>query len=781
MTNTNICGSVTSNHILVTVYPIPVAYAGLDSAICLNTSVQIGAAAVMGNTYSWTSIPVGFSSTLANPIVTPLVTTTYTIVETITAAGCTNSHSVIVTVNPIPAAFAGINTAICLNTSTQIGGAAITGNKYNWTSVPIGFTSILANPIVTPLVNTTYTLIESVTVTGCQNSNSVTVTVNTAPNIISGPSNQTSCLEGSVSFSVNATGEGLTYQWRKGTVNLINGGNISGANSATLTIFPVAASDTASNYNVVITGTCSPNATSVNASLIVNFTPIISTTACVGSSVRFSVPSTGTGLTYQWRRGSVNLINGGNISGGTTQVLTINPVNLSDAGSNYNVVITGLCLPNQITFNVSLVVNPMPVPTISGPALVCLGTIGNVYSTEPGMTGYTWTVSPGGTTTSGAGTNAITVTWNTNGPQTVMVNYTNEYGCNAITATIFNVTVAGLGSPTITGSDNLCVNSGFYNYTTEAAMTGYLWTISAGGTITFGVGSNNIQVVWNTSGAQNVGVFYSNPSGCSPATPANFDVTVNPMPGNAGNINGSTAICAGTENVVYSTTLIAGAVAYVWTLPFGATITSGAGTLSILVNFAANASSGDVSVQGNNLCGNGIASTLALTVTPISETPVVTATGNMLSSSAPEGNQWYFSVNQTSTGAAIPGATDQVYTATQTGWYWTVVSMNGCSSEPANREFVLYVGLKEFQTGSFNIYPVPNDGRFTVSLVSTSLEPFTITVFTYLGVQIQEIKDIRVNGRFDQVIDLRPAISGIYTIVIRNETNHIVKKVVVTR
>ena len=54
------------------------------------------------------------------------------------------------------------------------------------------------------------------------------------------------------------------------------------------------------------------------------------------------------------------------------------------------------------------------------------GSSGNVYTTQSGMTGYTWAVSSGGTITSGQGTNTVTVTWNTAGTQTVSVTYTNS-------------------------------------------------------------------------------------------------------------------------------------------------------------------------------------------------------------------------------------------------------------------------------------------------------------------------------------------------------------------
>jgi hypothetical protein len=161
----------------LTINVLPAAVAGANRSICLNQSTTIGAAAVLGSTYSWTSVPPGFTSTLANPTVTPLVTTTYTVVETVTATGCSNSHSVTVTVNPIPAAAAGANRAICLNQSTTIGAAAVGGSTYSWTSVPAGFTSTLANPTVTPLVTTIYTVVETITATGCTNTHSVTVTV----------------------------------------------------------------------------------------------------------------------------------------------------------------------------------------------------------------------------------------------------------------------------------------------------------------------------------------------------------------------------------------------------------------------------------------------------------------------------------------------------------------------------------------------------------------------------------------------------------------------------
>ncbi|HXC05755.1 MAG TPA: ice-binding family protein, partial [Bacteroidia bacterium] len=86
--------------------------------------------------------------------------------------------------------------------------------------------------------------------------------------------------------------------------------------------------------------------------------------ACAGSSVSFSVTATGTGLNYQWRNGLVPLVNGGNIFGATSSILTINPVTLADASASYNVVITGTFPPPITSGNASLIVNSPP--SISG-------------------------------------------------------------------------------------------------------------------------------------------------------------------------------------------------------------------------------------------------------------------------------------------------------------------------------------------------------------------------------------------------------------------------------
>jgi hypothetical protein len=77
-----------------------------------------------------------------------------------------------------------------------------------------------------------------------------------SPSISVHPMSQTVHQHDSVSFSVSAAGTpSLNYQWFKGPNPLSDGGNVSGAQSSTLTLNPVALSD-AGTYSVTVSNAC---------------------------------------------------------------------------------------------------------------------------------------------------------------------------------------------------------------------------------------------------------------------------------------------------------------------------------------------------------------------------------------------------------------------------------------------------------------------------------------------------------------------------------------------
>jgi hypothetical protein len=90
-------------------------------------------------------------------------------------------------------------------------------------------------------------------------------------------------------------------------------------------------------------------------------------------------------------------------------------------------------------------------------------------------------------------------------------------------------------------------------------------------------------------------------------------VTTLPLPQAAGTINGPMTVCQNTV-VNYSTSTIAHATSYDWSIPTGATITSGQGTPAITVDFGPGSVSGNVKVRGHNACGDGLPTTIGVTV-----------------------------------------------------------------------------------------------------------------------------------------------------------------------
>ena len=368
---TNGCGRDTSNLILVTVNPLPLAIAGRDTNTCGGHTVNLGTSSIGGHTYSWTPSTGLSSTTVSNPVANTSSTRTYTLTEIITGTGCQNTHSVTVTIDTplaVSVISAAGDTIFCTGGTVNLFG----NNGGIWN------TGDTTSTITIDSSGSYYVNSDN----ACSNlrSNIIVVTVLTSPNITTEPIGQTVCEGSPVSFSVVSTGAGLTYQWRQGDIYLVNGGNISGAQSSTLTIASVNIYDTISNYNVIVSGTCAVPDTSVDVLLRINTAPSIvlqpeNQLPNVGGLVTFSVIATGTNLTYQWRRGNANLLDTGNISGATTSTLTIDAVNYSDTATDYNVIVSGTCLPNDTSNNAILWLCCCP----SGIASIGSGTDFKVY------------------------------------------------------------------------------------------------------------------------------------------------------------------------------------------------------------------------------------------------------------------------------------------------------------------------------------------------------------------------------------------------------------------
>ncbi|MDP4280597.1 MAG: T9SS type A sorting domain-containing protein [Bacteroidota bacterium] len=414
---------------------------------------------------------------------------------------------------------------------------------------------------------------------------------------------------------------------------------------------------------------------------------------------------------------------------------------------------------------------------ITGPASVCANSTGKVYSVDSvsNATSYLWTLPSGAYITNGQNTRTITVTF---GAVSGNISVSGSNGCNSGTSSSLAVTVIPSPVPTITGPNSACVSTNAVTYSTEAGMNSYAWTISSGGTIISGTGTNQISVQWTAAGSQSLTVTYASPEGCTPFAPAFLGVTVNAVPDPAGAVTGLSTVCAGQQGVVYSIDSVANAISYVWNVPTGGTIATGQGTSSITVNYANTATSGNVTVYASNSCGDGQSSSMPVSVNPIPPAPVITLNYmTILSSNTATGNQWY------KDGSAITGATGQTWNCqlTGNGWYWDVVSLEGCSSDTSNNIYVIVEGIGNYPENTFSIYPNPSNGRFFILGNGSISGNFDMYVINSIGAKVYSAKDININRRTPATIDLSSLTTGLYSVILQNNNIWIIKKVLIEK
>ncbi|MCX6283351.1 MAG: T9SS type A sorting domain-containing protein [Bacteroidetes bacterium] len=466
--------------------------------------------------------------------------------------------------------------------------------------------------------------------------------------------------------------------------------------------------------------------------------------------------------------------NGNVVLGGTTSSTSA----IATTGA-YQTTLSGSSDAFLVKFNGCI---PDDAGTITGPSTLCSGLTGIGYSIPSinNATAYTWTLPSGCNITSGANTNSIIVSYAASASSgSISVYATNS--CGNGSSSSLSVTVNTTPVLSISGNNSLCINSGYYNYSTQAGFSNYIWTISSGGVINAGQGTSQVQVNWNTAGSQWVAVTCTN-VGCSPASPTQYPVSVNNIPGLAGSITGSSSVCTGQRGVSYSVPSIPYTVAYVWTLPPGANNVNGSGTNTITVDYSSNATSGNMSVVGSNICGFGNPSpNLPVTLALSPPKPGIALNGVVLTSTAPTGNQWYYGVSHGSPGYIIPSATNPTYTATQTGYYWTVVTSGNCQSEPSDTLYVIMVGIPGINDpNAIQIYPNPNTGRFNLMIATPGCESFRMKIINELGVIVYQQKFV-VNGKLEETLDPGSLPEGVYTLVFSHDSGSEIRKMTVVR
>jgi hypothetical protein len=564
---------------------------------------------------------------------------TYTVTATISQCTCTLDMNGSVVIHPVITISLGSIQPICEGTtsaslpySSTAGSPTLYSIDFNAAAEAAGFVDVTdqtlpASPIIITVpesappatYNATVTVKNSTT--NCSSIGySIAIIIRATP---VAPASATAslteiCNNHTTNITLTATGgSGGVLRWYRGSC----GGTLIGEGSP-LSITPPTTTTT--YYARWENSPCTPSAC---ASVQVTVRPPVSNPGAITgdpvvcpnlTGIPYSIAPVANATTYTWTEPSGWTIESGN---GTNVIL----VTTGAAGQNGTISVTAgnVCgTSTASTLSVTVQAGTPNTPgTISGIVEQCPLRTNQTYSVAvvPNASTYNWTVPGGWAITGGQGTNSITVTTGNSGDNG-NITVTAGNTCGTSEASILAVTVEP-GTPStpglITGPALHCGQQTGQNYSVDpvSGATTYNWTLPSGWTITGGVNTNSITVTTGLPG-DNGTITVSAGNSCGTSGTSSLEVVVSKLPDNAGPIlPNNTNVCQGSTQTYYVEDNLPPDVVYNWTVPSDWTISSGQGTLSITV--IVGASSGDITVTPNNICGNGPSSSLNISVKPL--------------------------------------------------------------------------------------------------------------------------------------------------------------------
>ena len=595
------CGTTSASK-TITVNPKPIVNAGgALAAICQGaTTTALGGSFGGGATAAiWSD--GGAGGTFANNTGTTPATATYTssptapatVTLTLTTSGgsCgTISAFKTLTINPSPIVNAGgAIAAICQGgTTTALGGSfggGATGAVWSDGGVGGTFTNNTGSTPGTATYTSSTTSPLTVTLTLTTGGGScgatadtkiVTVYQSVSVTADPGPASQTVCASFPVTYTVSATGSGLTYQWLKNGSPLSNTSNITGVTTNTLNIAQAQTTD-AGAYSVTVSGSspCSSQ-TSASATLIVDqkiiitSQPAANSTICEGQPYTISASATGTVATYVWKKAGVFYANAV-YDGLNTYSLTIPAVATTDAGS-YQLVLDdgtgfGCALANSNPAVLS--VNTISVGgTANGSTSICAGTnSGSV--TLSGQNGIVsnWESSPDGITWTAIANTTTSLTY-TNLSQTTLYRAIVHNGvCPAVSSAPATITVYAIPTTSVAGSNQvICTTTTNTILTANTPVNGTgTWSVTSGPSTSatqFNNVNNPAATFTPAAGAGTYALLWTISNGPCTSSSSTVNVVVNTAP-SISSQPGNQSTCAGTLKT-FSVTAAGTSVTYQW-------------------------------------------------------------------------------------------------------------------------------------------------------------------------------------------------------------------------
>ena len=348
VTGETVNGCTNTDMLTIFVNDLPEFDAGPDIDVCEGDGVILGFPIAPDLDYDWSD------DVIAGEVFFPTESGEYILTGT-DVEPCTNTDTILVTVNPLPIIDAGPDESICLGESfTLLATGADPTYIYNWTDgIPNG-------TVITPVSPGVYTYTVSVTdANGCTSEDEITITVHPLPLIDAG--DDLEICDGELATLSGSGGLLGSYVWDPAI-----GDGIAFAPPLGTTTYTVTGTDA--------NGCSNTDEVSVTVNPLPTIFAGVDETVCEGTLITFEGTGTGLGGTYTWDPAEV-------IDGETFAVIATTTFEVT--GTDIN----GCSNTDEVTINIY----PAP-PVDAGPdQAICLGegVILAALDTDPAVI-YEW-------------------------------------------------------------------------------------------------------------------------------------------------------------------------------------------------------------------------------------------------------------------------------------------------------------------------------------------------------------------------------------------------------
>jgi hypothetical protein len=157
--------------------------------------------------------------------------------------------------------------------------------------------------------------------------------------------------------------------------------------------------------------------------------------------------------------------------------------------------------------------------------------------------------------------------------------------------------------------------------------------------------------------------------------------------------------------------------------------------------------------------------------TPVA--PSISVAGNVFTSTAATGNQWY------KDGVLIPGEIAQTFTATADGSYTARINVSGCTliSNAINFVFTAVQNVDPSQIGLI-VAPVPARGRFRMQLETRTKADLDISLISTNGQQVYHKMVHGFIGQYSDFVEPGKAAAGVYYLRVVHDKKMYIRKVI---